>query len=365
MSITRSTGPIRTVTVTKMRGAVLPVLERTVPQRAIGACTVTRRSLRERCSRTSNETVPRSISRRFSTCRALDRAPVSIFARNPAICDAKFRNVDVLGQTDDQSFGAGRPQGQPKLHRNAPPRPKSSTNAGTFGNRDEAVSDEFPTLEVALAASVAVLVWRGLLLHRSRIGFLSSSERLLQTFQHGPPSARELSAAQLGPLLEPLARAALTAQVEDTPRAVTERTSRIRRRVRSAAARDLVICAVLGGSLLYAFSSEMVAGWVFYALGALATLLLLLAVFERVQLDRALARIGQRFGTAVSAFSPDVSGRELHELRACRVCGTPYRERLTGSADLGPRLWALGTSEHLACGRCGHVTGKIVVRAQE
>jgi hypothetical protein len=224
------------------------------------------------------------------------------------------------------------------------------------------VSDEFPTLEVALAASVAVLVWRGLLLHRTRIGFLSSSERLLHTFQHGPPSARQLSAAQLGPLLEPLARAALTAQLEDTPRAVTERTSRIRRRVRSAAARDLVICAVLGGSLLYAFSSEMVGGWVFYALGALAALLLLVAVFERVQLDRALARVGNRFGTTVSGFAADAAGREL---RACRECGAPYRERLTGSVDLGPRLWALGARELLACGRCGHVTGKIVVRGHD
>ena len=89
------------------------------------------------------------------------------------------------------------------------------------------MSDEFPTLEVALAASVAVLAWRGLLLRRTRLGFLSASDRLLQSFRHGPPSVRELTAAQLGPLLEPLARAALTAHASETGKAVGERTGRV------------------------------------------------------------------------------------------------------------------------------------------
>lgn len=218
------------------------------------------------------------------------------------------------------------------------------------------MSDEFPTLEVALAASVVVLVWRGWLLHRSRLGFIAAAERLLVSFQHGPPSARQLSAANLGPFLEPLARAALTAPIDETPRAAAERASRIRRRIRSAAARDLVICAVLGGSLIYARFSGIGVARTFYLLGAAATLLLLAAVVERIRMDRALADVAARFGAALGARSGGVAPPEG---RTCKVCGEPYQERLTSSADIGPRLWQLGAREIFVCTRCGHVTGKI------
>lgn len=214
--------------------------------------------------------------------------------------------------------------------------------------------DEFPTLEVVLAASVTVLVWRGWLLYRSRAEFRTGSERLLQVFRLGSPTARELAGAHLGPLLEPLARAALVSQVGDTPRAVSERASRIRRRIQSAAARDLVICAVLGGSLVYTVFADTVVGWTFYALGIAAGLLLLAAVGERIFLDRQLAKVAARFGSAVGAADASASG----EISACRVCGEPRLERLSSPDDIGPRLRALGTREIFVCSRCGTITGK-------
>lgn len=201
---------------------------------------------------------------------------------------------------------------------------------------------------------MGVLVWRAWLLHRARAQFRAASERLFQIFQRGTPSVRELAKARLGPLLEPLARAALVAQLEDTERAIAERASRIRRQVRSAAARDLVICAVLSGSLVYALFSETVVGWTFHALGVTAALLLLAAVGERVRLDRAIAQVAARFGAAHG--SADQAA--FRELPACRICGEPHLERLSSPDDIGPRLRAMGTRELLVCGRCGSITGR-------
>lgn len=219
------------------------------------------------------------------------------------------------------------------------------------------MSDEFPTLEVALAAGVAVLLWRGWLLRRTRLGLLPASERLFETFRNGTPNAHTFSAAKLGPLLEPLALAAVTAPGKDLPQAVKERSARLRQRERGAAARDLVICGVLGGSLLYASSSELARGWVFFALGGAAVLLLLLAVLERLLLERELVRIAGRFGTSL-AEGPGEKPKDAppREVTVCGVCGGQGLERWTDPAELGPKLWALGVRELFVCRLCGHAS---------
>lgn len=216
------------------------------------------------------------------------------------------------------------------------------------------VPDEFPTLEVALAASVVVLVWRAWLLHRSRTQFRAASERLFLAFEQGTPSARDLAKARLGPLLEPLARgAALFAQLEDTERAIGERAARVRRQVRSGAAKDLVICAVLGGSLVYALISETMVSWIFHVLGVTAALLSLAAAGERVRLDREIAEVAGRFKAVQGRPNLEAS----RELMTCSACGEPELERLS-SPDLGARLREMGTRELLICGACGNVSGR-------
>jgi len=176
----------------------------------------------------------------------------------------------------------------------------------------------------------------------------------MQAFGHGSPSARELAGAKLGPLLEPLARAALIAPAGESKRAVNERASTLRRRVRSAAARDLVICAVLGGALIYALFADTLVGWTFYALGGTAAVLLLTSVAERMHVDREIARVGSQFGASVG-------GGRSEPPRAstgCRVCGEPAVKRLTTAEDVGQRLWSLGAREILVCPRCGAITGR-------
>jgi len=228
------------------------------------------------------------------------------------------------------------------------------------------VSDEFPTLEVVLLASVAVLAWRGLLIARLRRELDRALPRLLALV--GDPSARGPEGApsthrgeaspRFGAALEPLARAALAPQTEASGRAVAERALRAVRRVKSAAARDLVIGAVLGGSLVYAFATRLAVGAAFYVLGALAALLLLLAVKDRLALARALAAAGTQLADLLGArpSQPPLATAA----RRCRKCGEPLPEAL-GPEELGARLRELGTRELFVCRGCGRIEGQASV----
>jgi len=215
------------------------------------------------------------------------------------------------------------------------------------------VSDEFPTLEVVLLASVAVLAWRGLLIARMRRELDRALPRLLAAVADASAPGGEGS-PRFGPALEPLARAALAPRTEASGRAVAERALGAVRRVKSAAARDLVICAVLGGSLVYAFATRLAVSPPFFVLGGLAALLLLLAVKDRLALARSLAAAGTKLADSLAARP---SEPPPNAARRCRKCGEPLPDSL-GPEELGARLRELGTRELFVCRRCGRIEGQ-------
>jgi hypothetical protein len=227
------------------------------------------------------------------------------------------------------------------------------------------VTDEFPTLEVALAVCVLWLGFRGFALARGAALLNDDVASLLSAIRR---RAAPRSAAQRGrdsAWLEDLGRAALSIDdgagaSESAHASLRERAARIRRRLRSAAALDLVVCAVLVGAMTYARTANLGVSVWFFALGAVAGLLLLAAVGLRLWHDAQVNRVSERLARALSergAESPVPSTREV-----CPKCGAGEVESVSGRRNLGKKLTALGVSEVLLCSRCGHVGGHVVRR---
>jgi hypothetical protein len=223
------------------------------------------------------------------------------------------------------------------------------------------VSDEFPTLEVALAAAALWLGYRGVALVRekstahARLGDLTraierSDAPLLATL------ARDPSAAWLRTVIRTALAGVDNHQPEQKLREqLLERAARSQRRLRGAAARDLVVCSVLMGSLVYAYASNLGVEPAFYGLGGLATVLLLLGAFLRLDLEKRLKLAGPELARAVVA--RDSKAPVGSPKDRCRVCGNAEPIRL-GADELGPKLAALGFSQALFCSHCGHLSGR-------
>jgi hypothetical protein len=223
------------------------------------------------------------------------------------------------------------------------------------------VSDEFPTLEVALAAAALWLGYRSLALGRAWSHASARLEALGRGIEHGDTPllgsmAHEASASWLRPLIRTaLAGVEDARPVQKLRDQLAERAGRAQRRLRAAAARDLVVCSVMGGSLVYAYASNLGVEPAFYGLGALAAALLLFGVFLRLDLARRLRLAAPGLSRAVTtrdSSAPSDSPRER-----CRVCGNLERLRLSGD-ELGPKLAALGLTEALFCPHCGHLSGR-------
>lgn len=170
--------------------------------------------------------------------------------------------------------------------------------------------DEFPALEVALGAAVLAL---GI-----RIRSLALRLRDLE-----PELIRVRSALRRGTGADPDPSSPLRSLVmaakgraADGPRAVRravrERGRSLARRERSHAARELLICGVLVASLLYAHRADLPVSPEFFALGALATLLLLTSATLRSRFGRAIqdaSRKLARTATRSARHQPDSRGR--------------------------------------------------------
>jgi hypothetical protein len=226
------------------------------------------------------------------------------------------------------------------------------------------VADEFPTLEVALAVCVLWLAWRGWVLARGAARLESDTEALAAAIRRGEePGAAARRGSELG-WLGHLAREALAAArdpgtAEPGHDPVRERTVRIRRRLRSAAARDLLVCAVLIGALAYARAANLGVSGAFFVLGGLSGALLLVAVGLRLWLDRRVESASQRLAHAsgVQSSRTSVSARQ-----ACPTCGKSELVSVKGRRYLGRKLHSLGVDEVLVCVECGHLTGRVVKR---
>ncbi|MGC4086428.1 MAG: hypothetical protein QM756_00755 [Polyangiaceae bacterium] len=134
---------------------------------------------------------------------------------------------------------------------------------------------------------------------------------------------------------------------------LSERAGRGRRKLKNGAARDLLVCAILLGALVYARAAALEVNAAFFVLGGLATLLLLGSVGLRLQLERRLIGASARLAEAVARrVATPASGGLSH----CRICRETQLSRASGD-ELGPRLVALGVVEVFVCPRCGHVTG--------
>lgn len=170
------------------------------------------------------------------------------------------------------------------------------------------VSDEFPALEAALAASLVALAWR------------------------------------LGLLLGALKRARRDAQEPSSPG---------RTRFRSRAGADLAIAAVLAGALIYAGAGGLEVGGAFFALGVVALLLLLGSAVVEVLVERASKAQLLRARQSRSHLERVASGARP---RLCTSCGSSDGRKIDG--ELGPRLAELGVEALWLCTECGHLEGR-------
>lgn len=226
------------------------------------------------------------------------------------------------------------------------------------------MADEFPTLEVALAVCVLWLGWRGYVLARGALSLDADVEALAAALGRGEEPR---SAGGRGPdatWLEHLARAAFIVAAAPKPddpaqAPLRERGRRIRRRLRSAAARDLVVCAVLFGALAYARSASLGVSGAFFALGAVSGVLLLLAVAVRLWLDRQVDPTSERLARASGGQAAHARASS-HEL--CPSCGQTGAMSLRGAKNIGKKLTSLGVNELLLCTLCGQVSGRMVKR---
>jgi hypothetical protein len=221
------------------------------------------------------------------------------------------------------------------------------------------VADEFPTLEVALAACVVWLGWRGWVLARGAARLAGDVESLSSAVgrgELGPPgtSGKGPEAAWLGQL----ARTALAAENGSKADELRERARRIRRRLRNAAARDLVVCAVLIGALAYARSASLGVSAAFFALGASAGVLLLAAVALRLWHDARVAWASEHLRRAVASRTAPPSSRVAPV--SCFRCGAKALICLEKSHDLAKKLERLQVREVRLCTACGHLDGRVV-----
>jgi hypothetical protein len=220
------------------------------------------------------------------------------------------------------------------------------------------VTDVFPTLEVVLAVCVLWLGFRDWFLFRGATTLRASVEDIAKSLEAGSPKSSQLRAAR-APWLSPFTRTAqalLTHQIGTTAarELVSERSQRARRKLTSGAARDLVVCAVLIGSLIYARAAQLEVGPAFFPLGILATVMLVLAVALRLTLERGVASAATRVAEAIARRPLEASKGASPR---CRICRETKLSRVASAEALGRELSALGVVEVFVCPRCGHVTG--------
>ncbi|MFZ5889707.1 MAG: hypothetical protein ACOY0T_01450 [Myxococcota bacterium] len=218
------------------------------------------------------------------------------------------------------------------------------------------MTDEFPTLEVVQAVCVLWLGFRGFHLFRGVTQLNAKVERLAHALEKADASAQR---GVVEPWLVPLSRttqALVTHQIGATAarELLSERSARARRKLRSGAARDLVVCAILIGALIYARAAKLDVSVAFFGLGVAAAVLLLLAVALRLKLERGLVGAATRLAEAMARHQ---SAPNSGALSRCRICSETKLTRVAGSQDLGPNLSSLGVMEVFVCPRCGHVTG--------
>ena len=187
--------------------------------------------------------------------------------------------------------------------------------------------DEFPTLEAALAVSIVVLAWRlGLLLRGLRRISRGGAQRISDPGRGGD----------------------------------NERNRRRAARARGRAGADLVIAAVLGGALLYARQANFDVRFAFYALGAIALLLLLASALVHSRIARARAEESSQ-GPATSA-EPELGPPQRGGGSVCPDCGASRLRSVSTSDELGAKLAALGVEARSLCAKCGYLEGRARTR---
>lgn len=217
------------------------------------------------------------------------------------------------------------------------------------------MTDEFPTLEVVSAVCVCWLAFRDWVLLRGASKLNAEIARVASRLERNEASNER----DAPPWLRPFTRtvnALLAGEIGATMarELLSERSLRARRKLTSGAARDLVVCAVLAGSLIYARAAKLEVGSAFFALGIAALVMLLVGAALRVRLERVLARAGARVAEAI-ARRP--SAPATGAAPRCRICRETKLARVVATDALGPQLSALGVVEVFVCPRCGHVTG--------
>ncbi len=217
------------------------------------------------------------------------------------------------------------------------------------------MTDEFPTLEVVSAVCVFWLAFRDWVLLRGATKFDEQITRVASRLEQNQATTERGAAPWLRPFTRTV-NALIAGEIGTTTarELLSERSLRARRKLTSGAARDLVVCAVLAGSLIYAQAAKLEVGSLFFALGVAALVMLLAGAALRVRLERVLGRAGARVAEAI-ARRP--SGSASGAAPRCRICRETKLAHVASPEGLGAKLSALGVVEVFVCPRCGHVTG--------
>jgi hypothetical protein len=232
------------------------------------------------------------------------------------------------------------------------------------------MADEFPTLEAVAALGVVALSVRVVLMAQQVSAIRRDNAALVDALRSGAHQrAVELCARAKSPAYSEIARRILSVLEERgkrlEPQRFKERVDqaaqsafvRTTRRVQSGRARDLILLAVLFGSLAYAFAGGLNAGAWFLMLVAAACLIVIGSFVLRSKVSSTLAScLGELLSAAATS---QATAPEAVSDGRCRNCGRAEQIVVSNAAALGPSPWGLGVEELRICRNCGVLHGKV------
>lgn len=233
--------------------------------------------------------------------------------------------------------------------------------------------DKFPTLEVAAALGLAIVLLRTIRVLRSLVKIPQFNQQLTALLDKGErETALKLCAEDDAAAYLQMVRRVLLETRQHTAGADTDALRKRllqvfdreyaaqAERIQSGRARDTAGLAVLLGVIAYAAVAKLGVGAVFFTLGGAGALLLAWNVWVR---GRVLSESRQAAPSLLDAAvrlverAPRPARRSRHARTHCPACGGELTASGDGELSLGEASAAVRGL--LVCRSCGHVEGKL------
>jgi hypothetical protein len=231
------------------------------------------------------------------------------------------------------------------------------------------VPDDFPALEVAAALGLLVVAIRVYLIHSLALSIPKLHDEIVSLVGAGDlAQALVLSESAEVRVYPPVAESLLRTAAErrgaagsdslrrELDRALAMAWEPEARRIQSGRARDLIVLALLGSAVLYAWRSGLVASRWFYLLSVLGCALLAFAALSRTRLlARSSESASKLRDVLVSSKKPDGATAVGDP---CPVCGALDEIVATEPEKLGVPS-SLAIEELRICRACGALRGRV------